>query len=85
MGCPEFLCWAIENSLHWVLDVVFREDDSRIRTKNAAENMAMIKHVAMNKLRAAQSQWSRKVSLKGLRKAAGWDDDSLLSILSQRI
>lgn len=77
--------WAIENSLHWVLDVVFREDDSRIRTKNAAENMAMIKHVAMNKLRAAQSQWPRKVSLKGLRKAAGWDDDSLLSILSQRI
>lgn len=77
--------WAIENSLHWVLDVVFHEDDSRIRTKNAAENMAMIKHVVINKLRIAQSRSPRKVSLKGLRKTAGWDDDSLLSILSQRI
>ena len=77
--------WAIENSLHWVLDVVFHEDDSRVRTKNAAENMAIIKHVVMNKLRIAQSRFPRKVSLKGLRKTAGWDDDSLLSILCQRI
>jgi len=77
--------WAIENSLHWVLDVVFNEDESRIHSKNGAENMAMIKHVVMNKLRIAQSNYPIKVSLKGLRKTAGWDDDSLLSILCQRI
>ncbi|MDZ7922741.1 MAG: ISAs1 family transposase [Marinagarivorans sp.] len=77
--------WAIENSLHWVLDVVFNEDDSRIRTKNAAENMAIIKHIVMNKLRIAQADRPRKVSLKGLRKSAGWSDDSLLSILCKRI
>ena len=47
--------------------------------------MAMIKHVVMNKLRIAQSNYPIKVSLKGLRKTAGWDDDSLLSILCQRI
>ena len=77
--------WTIENSLHWVLDVVFNEDDSRIHAKHGAENMAMIRHVVMNKLRIAQSHYPRKISLKGLRKSAGWNDDSLLSILCQRI
>ena len=43
--------WAIENQLHWVLDVSFREDESRVRRDNAPENMAVFRHVVMNALR----------------------------------
>lgn len=77
--------WAIENSLHWVMDVVFSEDDSRIRSGNGAENMSMIKHVALNKLQSVKSGYSRAISLKGLRKKAGWDEETLDSILRERI
>lgn len=69
--------WAIENSLHWVLDVVFREDDSRIRNKNAPKNMTLLRHLAINLIKKDKS----KGSIKGKRKAAGWNDDFLLSIL----
>jgi len=45
--------WSIENNLHWVLDVAFHEDESRVRLNNAAENMAMLRHVALNLLKQA--------------------------------
>lgn len=77
--------WAIENSLHWVLDVVFDEDSSRVRKDHGPENMAMIKQVVLNKLKSVQRDYPRKVSLKGLRKAAGWGDETLEKILAARI
>ena len=77
--------WAVENSLHWVMDMVFREDESRIRSGFGAENMSLIKHVALNKLQSVKSGYRRKVSLKGLRKKAGWDDETLHDILQKVI
>ncbi len=56
--------WGIENQLHWVLDVVFREDDSRIRSGNSAENFALLRHIALNLLR---SERSTKRSIKNKR------------------
>jgi predicted transposase YbfD/YdcC len=55
--------------LHWVLDVVFHDDQSRLRTENGPRNMATIKHMAMNSISAAPG----KGSLKARRKAAAWD------------
>ena len=60
--------WGIENRLHWVLDVVFRDDLARLRTGHAPENMAVVRHLAMNLLRAAKPA----TSLKNRRKLAGW-------------
>jgi predicted transposase YbfD/YdcC len=74
--------WAVENSLHWVMDMVFKEDECRIRSGHGAENMSLIKHIALNKLQTAKSKYGRVVSLKGLRKKAGWDDDTLNTILT---
>ena len=76
--------WGIENRLHWVLDLwvldlSFREDESRVRTENASENLAIIRHLALNLLRKDRTS---KVSIKARRKLAGWDNDYLLSILS---
>ena len=72
--------WGIENSLHWVLDISFREDESRVRTGNAAENLALIRHMALNLLKQDNTS---KVSIKGKRKRAGWDSDYLLAVISQ--
>ena len=63
------------------MDVVFGEDCSRIRTANGAENMSMIKHVALNKLQSAKPHFKKNMSIKRLRKNAGWDDDALETIL----
>jgi predicted transposase YbfD/YdcC len=71
--------WAIENSLHWVLDMSFGEDQSRIRKKNAPENMAIMRHVALNLLQAAKL---KRQSIKRLRKMAGWDNPTLQRILN---
>jgi predicted transposase YbfD/YdcC len=71
--------WAIENSLHWVLDISFRDDDSRIRRGNAPENMTIIKHMALNMLQKAKG---KRDSIKQMRKAAGWDNTQLLRILA---
>jgi predicted transposase YbfD/YdcC len=76
--------WGIENSLHWVLDVVFREDDSRIRNEKAAENMAIFRHTALNLLQMAKTEYKR-MSIKRLRKLAGWSEEHLEKILSQRL
>lgn len=74
--------WLIENGLHWTLDVVFNEDNSRVRKDNAAENMALIRHVTINMLNNAKKLF-KNVGLKGLRKKAGWDNDTISSILDQ--
>lgn len=70
--------WAIENSLHWVLDVGFREDDSRLRDRNAAANLAVIRKIAVNLVKAERSP---KGSIKGRRKAAGWDNDYMQKLI----
>lgn len=75
--------WAIENTLHWTLDTTFNEDNSRIRADNAAENIAMMRHTAINLLHMAQTAIYKKVSLKGLRKKAGWGNTTLKTILEQ--
>ena len=69
--------WGIENSLHWVLDVVFREDEARMRTGNTAHNFALLRHLALNLLRLESS--SKSIRAKRLK--AAWDDDFLLKIL----
>jgi predicted transposase YbfD/YdcC len=73
------LHWGIENRLHWVLDVSFDEDLSRIRAGHAAENFAVVRHVAVNMLRAVPLG---KKSLALRRKRCGWDRDYLLSVLA---
>ncbi len=70
--------WSIENQLHWVLDVGFNEDDSRIRKDNAPENLAIVRHIALNLLKQDKTL---KGSIKNKRKVAGWDNDYLLSLL----
>lgn len=69
--------WGIENNLHWVLDVIFREDQSRLRKGHGAENFSRLRRIALNLLKAN----GRKGSLKGKRKLAGWDHEFLLEIL----
>jgi predicted transposase YbfD/YdcC len=71
--------WAIENSLHWVMDMIFRDDESRVRTDHAPANFTTIKHIAYNLLREA----SGKDSLRLRRKIAAWDDDFLASIIGR--
>lgn len=71
--------WSIENSLHWVLDVSFNEDASRIRNDNAPANMAIIRHVALNIMR--QHKPSRIRSIKGFKKYLGWNESGLIEIL----
>lgn len=72
--------WGIENAVHWVLDVTFGEDQSRMRAGHAAENMAVLRHLVRNLLEREQSKPGR--SLKGKRLKAGWDHDYLLKILA---
>ena len=69
--------WGIENRLHWMLDMVFREDLTRLRSSNAPENMAIVRHVALNLLSRAKAI----TSFKNRRKKAGWDVDYLETVL----
>lgn len=71
--------WGIENQVHWVLDVAFHEDQGRIRAGHAAENFAVLRHLALNLLRQQQA---KHLSLKAKRKKAGWDNDFLLQTIS---
>ena len=70
--------WAIENSLHWVMDMIFRDDECRMRTDHAPANFTTIKHMAINLLRNAPG----KDSLRLRRKVAAWDDDFLASLIT---
>jgi predicted transposase YbfD/YdcC len=70
--------WAIENSLHWVMDMVFRDDESRVRTDNAPANFATCRHIAYNLTRKAPG----KDSIRLRRKTAGWDDEYLASLVA---
>lgn len=71
--------WGIENQVHWVLDVTFHEDQSRIRAGFAAENFAVLRHIALNLLRQATT---KRTSIKGRRLKAAWDTDYLLQVLT---
>jgi predicted transposase YbfD/YdcC len=71
--------WGIENSLHWVLDVTFDEDQSRLRKDNAPLNMATIRHVALNMLK---NNTTRKASIRRKRNMAAWETDYLTEVLN---
>lgn len=70
--------WRIENQLHWVLDVVVRDDQSHLRKGNGAKNMAVVRHFAINLVRSAKD----KRSIKLHRKIAGWDPTYLAELLT---
>lgn len=72
--------WGIENGLHWVLDVAFREDECRVRTGAAAQNFAVLRHLALNLLKAERSV---KIGVKAKRLKAGWDARYLLNVLAR--
>lgn len=71
--------WGIENKVHWVLDVAFREDESRVRRHHGAANLAMIRKFALNLLKQENS---KKRSIKTKRHRAGWDETYLLKLLA---
>jgi predicted transposase YbfD/YdcC len=70
--------WAIENQLHWCLDIGFREDNSRVREAKSAENLATLRHIGINLLK---QETSCKRGIEGKRKKAGWDESYLLKVL----
>jgi predicted transposase YbfD/YdcC len=71
--------WGIENSVHWVLDVAFREDDCRIRKENGAHNFGILRRIALNLLRQERTA---KCGIKNKRLKAAWSEDYLLKVLS---
>ena len=70
--------WQIENQVHWVLDIAFRQDDNRARKANAPQNLAVLEHIALNLLKQEKSL---KVGVKAKRLRAGWDPSYLLKVL----
>ena len=70
--------WAIENSLHWVMDMVFRDDECRVRTDHAPANFTTIKHMAYNLIRRAPGKDSFRLKCK----VAAWDDEFLASLIA---
>jgi predicted transposase YbfD/YdcC len=72
--------WGIENGLHWVLDMAFREDECRVRAGHGAANLVVLRHMVINLLRREQTT---KVGIKAKRMKAGWDERYLLKVLAQ--
>ncbi len=72
--------WAIENSLHWVLDVVFREDEARSRDRVATRNFAVLRKLAFNRLQQGKHQPG---SLRARRRNAGWNDNYMTQLLTR--
>src|SRR5829696_5979535 len=73
--------WSIENAVHWVLDVTFREDDSRVRHRTAARNLALVRKIALNLIGRDRSSTA---SVRARRKRAAWNDDYMFQLLAGR-
>src|SRR3712207_8191949 len=73
--------WSVENALHWVLNVIFREDDSRVRDRTAARNLALLRKIALNLVARDRSS---RTSLRGRRKKAAWNDTYMLQIIANQ-
>ena len=71
--------WHVENRLHWVLDVAFREDESRLRQGDGAENFSVLRRMALNLLKREKTE---KIGIEGKRCRAGWDQDYLEKVLA---
>jgi len=71
--------WSIENSLHWVLDIAFREDESRVRKDHAPENLSVLRHIALNLLK---QDLSKKLGIKNKRLVAAWNNDFLIHLFT---
>ncbi len=78
-GYLQALRTSVENDLHWTLDVAFREDESRARIGHSAENLAVLRHMALNVLKQEKAA---KVGIKTKRLKAGWDETCLLRLLT---
>ncbi len=71
--------WGVENALHWVLDVTFREDDSRVRDRTAARNLALLCKIALNIVGRDRTS---KASVRARRKKAAWNDSYMLKLMA---
>jgi predicted transposase YbfD/YdcC len=74
--------WGIENQVHWMLDMTFNEDQSRIRKEHGAENFSRIRRMVLNKLRAYQNPADKKCSLRMKRKKCGWSFEYFLKVFT---
>jgi len=70
--------WGVENKLHWILDVTFKEDYSRIRKLNGAENFSIVRRIALNLLK---KETSVKIGINSKRMKAGWDNNYLQKVM----
>lgn len=71
--------WHIENSLHWILDVTFREDECRVRDRTAAQNLALLRKISINLVKQHRNS---RASIKGRRKMAAWNDEYMTQVIA---